>query len=106
MEPLLRAINEQTSRLPPTDMAVYMLNCLYEMFTCLSLFEFMEETLERIEAQSDAQLDTLTSEQASCIVANLNLGPIYTILQEQNQKALSEIPGMEPGNLQNFLVSC
>lgn len=105
MEPLLRAVNEQTSRLPPTDMAVYLLNCMYEMYTCLSLFEFMEERLERLEAQSDAQIDTLTSEQASFIVANLNLGPIYTILQEQNSKPLSEIPGMEPTNLRNFLVS-
>lgn len=104
MEPLLRAVNEQASRLPPTDMAVYMLNCMYEMFTCLSLYEFMDERLERFQAQSDAQIDTLTSEQASSLVANLNLGPIYTILQDQNQGALSEVPGMEPSNLRNFLV--
>ncbi|EFA00369.1 conserved oligomeric Golgi complex subunit 6 [Tribolium castaneum] len=104
MEPLLRAVNEQASRLPPTDMAVYMLNCMYSMYTCLSLYEFMDERLERLQAQSDAQIDTLTSEQASSLVANLNLGPIYTILQDHTQGPLSGIPGMEPTNLKNFLA--
>lgn len=104
LEPLLRAVNEQASRLPPTDMAVYLLNCMYSMYTCLSMYEFMEDRLERLQAQSDAQIDTLTSEQASSLVANLNLGPIYTILQDHSQGPLSGIPGMEPSNLKNFLL--
>lgn len=104
MEPLLRAVNEQASRLPTTDMAVYMLNCMYAMYTCLSLYQYMDERIERLQAQSDAQIDTLTSEQASNLVANLNLGPIYTILQDSSHGALSGIPGMEPSNLKNFLV--
>lgn len=49
LEPLLRAVNEQASRLPPTDMAVYLLNCMYSMYTCLSMYEFMEERLERLQ---------------------------------------------------------
>lgn len=104
MEPLLRAVNEQASRLPPTDMAVYMLNCMYSMYTCLSLYQFMDERLERLQAQSDAQLDTLTSEQASSLVANLSLGPIYTILQDNSHGPLSGVPGMEPSNIRNFAV--
>lgn len=103
LEPLLRAVNEQASRLPPTDMAVYLLNCMYSMYTCLTMYEFMEGRLERLQAQSDAQIDTLTSEQASSLVANLNLGPIYTILQDHSQGPLSGIPGMEPSNLKSFL---
>lgn len=103
LEPTLRAVNEQASRLPPTDMAVYLLNCMYSMYTCLSLYEFMDERLERLQAQSDAQIDTLTSEQASSLVANLSLGPIYTILQDQSHGPLSSIPGMEPSNLRKFL---
>ncbi|KAJ8944252.1 hypothetical protein NQ318_013663 [Aromia moschata] len=38
MEPLLRSVNEQASRLPPIDMAVYMLNCIYDIYTCLSMY--------------------------------------------------------------------
>ncbi|KAG8297636.1 Golgi transport complex subunit 6 [Homalodisca vitripennis] len=103
MDPLLQAISLSASRLAATDMAVYLLNCLHLMQTTLALYEFMDERLERLKAQSDAQLDTLTSEQASSLVANLNLGPIYTILQEQGKGPLSQIPGMEPTNLNNFL---
>ncbi|XP_021917811.1 conserved oligomeric Golgi complex subunit 6 isoform X2 [Zootermopsis nevadensis] len=103
VEPLLQAINESATRLPTSDMAVYLLNCLYQMQSTLSLYEFVDELLERLQAQSDAQLDTLTSEQASSLVANLNLGSIYTILQEQGKGALSSVPGMEPTGLKNFL---
>lgn len=101
---MLRAVNEQASRLSPTDMAVYMLNCMYCMYTCLSLYQYMEDKLERLQAQSEAQIDTLTSEQASSLVANLSLGPIYTILQDSSHGPLSGVPGMEPSNIKNFLV--
>ncbi|GLG95253.1 Conserved oligomeric Golgi complex subunit 6 [Gryllus bimaculatus] len=103
MNPLLQAVNESAARLPSVDMAVYLLNCMYSMHTTLSLYEFVDERLERLQAQSDAQLDTLASEQASSLVANLNLGPIYTILQDPNRGSLSSIPGMEPNSLKNFL---
>nr|CAD7459049.1 unnamed protein product [Timema tahoe] len=85
VDPLIQSVNESASSLSTTDMAVYLLNCIYQMQSTLSLYEFMDDRLERLQAQSDAQLDTLTSEQASFLVANLNLGPIYTILQEQGK---------------------
>lgn len=103
INPLLQAVNESASRLSSVDMAVYLLNCLYSMHSTLSLYEFVDERLERLQAQSDAQLDTIASEQASSLVANLNLGPIYTILQDSSRGTLSSIPGMEPHSLKNFL---
>ncbi|KAK3932086.1 Conserved oligomeric Golgi complex subunit 6 [Frankliniella fusca] len=104
LDPLLQAVNLSASRLPTTDMAVYLLNCLYQMQTTLSLYGFMDDRLERLQAQSDAQLDTLTSEQASSLVANLNLGPIYTILQETTRGPLANVPGMDAASLKHFLV--
>ncbi|XP_063226124.1 conserved oligomeric Golgi complex subunit 6 isoform X2 [Bacillus rossius redtenbacheri] len=104
VDPLLQAVNESAARLSTTDMAVYLLNCLYQIQSTLSLYEFMDERLERLQAQSDAQLDTLTSEQASSLVANLNLGPIYTILQDQGRGSLSSVPGMDPASLKTFMV--
>lgn len=58
-----------------------------------------------IQAQSDAQIDTLTSEQASSLVAHLNLGSIYTILQGREQGPLSSIPGMDALSVKEFTVS-
>lgn len=105
IDPLLRSVNEQASRLPTLDMSMYMLNCIYEIHICLSLFEYMDDFLERLQAQADAQIDNLTSEQASSLVARLNIGPIYTILQDARKEPLSVIPGMEPKILQQFFVS-
>lgn len=65
----------------------------------------MDQRLERLQAQSDAQIDTLTSEVASSLVANLNLGPIYTILQGKEHGPLSAIPGMDPLSVKEFNVS-
>lgn len=81
LDPLLQSITESASHLPTVDMAVYMLNAFYQMQTTLTMYEYMDQRMERLQAQCDAQIDTLTSEQASSLVANLNLGPIYTILQ-------------------------
>ncbi|CAH4005331.1 conserved oligomeric Golgi complex subunit 6 [Pieris brassicae] len=103
LEPLLHAINETACHLSSTDMAVYMLNCIYHIQCTLSLYTILDEYNERLQAQSEAQVDTLTSEQASFLVANLNMGPIYTILQEKINGPLSAIPGMDSASLRAFL---
>lgn len=98
IDPLLLAVTESASHLPTVDMAVYLLNSLYQMQSTLTMYEYMDEKLERLQAQVDAQLDTLTSEQASSLVANLNLGPIYTILLSKSAK-------IELTYLKSFCVS-
>lgn len=85
IDPLLHSITESASHLPTVDMAVYVLNCLYQMQSTLGMFEYVDSRMERLQAQCDAQIDTLTSEQASSLVANLNLGPIYTLLQSSSK---------------------
>lgn len=103
LDPLLHAINETACHLSSTDMSVYTLNCIYHIQCTLSLYTILDEYNERLQAQSEAQIDTLTSEQASFLVANLNMGPIYTILQEKIDGPLSAIPGMDTNSLKIFL---
>ncbi|XP_014370018.2 conserved oligomeric Golgi complex subunit 6 [Papilio machaon] len=103
LDPLLHAINETACHLSSTDMSVYMLNCIYHIQCTLSLYTILDEYNERLQAQSEAQIDTLTSEQASFLVANLNMGPMYTILQEKISGPLSAIPGMDTSTLKTFL---
>lgn len=104
VDPLLQTVTEQASHLPAIDMAVYFLNVLYEVIGTLGgsfisysssiffkicffiVYEFIDATCERLNATCDAQIETLTSEQASSIVAHLNLGPIYTVLQSPDTK--------------------
>lgn len=91
IDPLLQSVQESASHLPTVDMAVYLLNCLYHMQSTLAVYEYMDERVERLQAQSEAQIDTLTSEQASSLVSNLQLGPIYTILQTNQSKIESNL---------------
>ncbi|CAB0006886.1 unnamed protein product [Nesidiocoris tenuis] len=100
IEPLIQAINVSASRLSTAEMAVYLLNCLHLILNTVTLFEFMDEWLERLQAQCDAQIDTLTSEQASSLVANLNLSPMYTILQENPRREAA----IQPTALNTFVV--
>ncbi|XP_032663782.1 conserved oligomeric Golgi complex subunit 6 isoform X1 [Odontomachus brunneus] len=102
IDPLLQEVNETAARLPTVDMAVYLLNCMHQIQSTLALYEYMDQRLERLQAQSDAQIDTLTSEQASSLVAHLNLGSIYTILQGREQGPLSSIPGMDALSVKEF----
>uniref|UniRef100_A0A0K8T802 Conserved oligomeric Golgi complex subunit 6 n=1 Tax=Lygus hesperus TaxID=30085 RepID=A0A0K8T802_LYGHE len=99
IEPLIQAINVSASRLSTSEMAVYLLNCLHLILNTVTLFEFMDEWLERLQAQCDAQIDTLTSEQASSLVANLNLSPMYTILQETPRRTAA----IQPTALNTFV---
>lgn len=97
IDPLLHSITESASHLPTVDMAVYILNCLYQMQSTLGMFEYVDNRMERLQAQCDAQIDTLTSEQASSLVANLNLSPIYTLLQSLSKD-------IDPNHLKMFMV--
>ncbi|ALC42039.1 CG1968 [Drosophila busckii] len=103
IDPLLQSVQESAAHLPTVDMAVYLLNCLYHMQSTLAVFEYMDERVERLQAQSDAQLDTLTSEQASSLVANLNLGPIYNILQSNQTKIETNLLKIFMSKLDAFL---
>lgn len=103
IDPLLQSVQESASHLPTVDMAVYLLNCLYHMQSTLAVYEYMDERVERLQAQSDAQIDTLTSEQASSLVANLQLGPIYTILQTNQSTIESNLLKIFMNKMDAFL---
>jgi len=49
VDPLLHVVNESAVRLTSTDMAVYMLNCIYQLQSTLSLYEYVEDRLERLQ---------------------------------------------------------
>lgn len=49
LEPLLQAINLSASRLTPLDMAVYKLNCLYDIHETLKQYQYVEDKLEKLQ---------------------------------------------------------
>lgn len=104
LEPLLQAINLSASRLTPLDMAVYHLNCLYDIHETLKQYQYVEDKLEKLQAQIAVQIEIVSTEQAKYLVTHLNLEEIQTILQGPGANIpLSQIQGMEAENLINFL---
>uniref|UniRef100_T1IZR2 Conserved oligomeric Golgi complex subunit 6 n=1 Tax=Strigamia maritima TaxID=126957 RepID=T1IZR2_STRMM len=106
IDPLLQMCTLSASKLTTTDMAAYMLNCIYLIHSMISLYEFTDQRLEMLQAQMDAHLDTLISEQAAFILSSTNLTLFYTTVQHHQEKfgRLMSIPGMEPQALTNAMV--
>lgn len=96
VDPLLQMCHVSASKLASADMATYLANCIYLIHSKLLFFTYTsDEQLEKLQAQMDAHLDTLVSEQASTIVGQLGLGALYNTLQEPCQGPLSSLPGCD-----------
>ncbi|XP_013406875.1 conserved oligomeric Golgi complex subunit 6 [Lingula anatina] len=106
IDPLIQMCSLSASKLTTVDMATYMINCLYTMQSALALFEYTDQRLEMLQAQIDAHIDTLISEQASHILHRVGLASTYGIVQQHQPKQgpLSSIPGMEPGTLKGAIA--
>lgn len=97
VDPLVQMCSVSASRLNTTDMATYMINCIYLIQNNLALYEFTDTRLEMLQAQVDAQVDTLVSEQASFVLNRVGLAHIYATVQQHQPKQgpLSNLPGMD-----------
>jgi hypothetical protein len=51
VEPMLQMCSLSAINLPTVDMAVYMINCIYTMHSMLSLYEYTDVKLEKLQAQ-------------------------------------------------------
>lgn len=97
IDPLLQMCSMSASRLTTVDMAAYMVNCIHLMNTTLALYEFTDTRLEMLNAQTEAHVDTLVSEQASYILNRVGLAQLYGTLQtyKKEQGPLSSLPGLD-----------
>ncbi|XP_041348478.1 conserved oligomeric Golgi complex subunit 6-like [Gigantopelta aegis] len=97
VDPLLQMCSMSASRLSTVDMAAHIINSIYLMQSSLALYEFTDTRLEMLQAQIDAHVDTLTSEQASFVLNNTGLATIYNTIQQYqpSQGPLSSLSGMD-----------
>ncbi|XP_062578733.1 LOW QUALITY PROTEIN: conserved oligomeric Golgi complex subunit 6-like [Saccostrea cucullata] len=106
VDPLVQMCSVSASRLNTIDMACYMVNCIYVMQTTLSLYEFTDTRLEMLQAQVDAQLDTLVNEQAAIVLNRVGLAEAYRTVQayQPKQGPLSLLQGMDSGTLKAAMM--
>ncbi|KAI0217702.1 Conserved oligomeric Golgi complex subunit 6 [Lamellibrachia satsuma] len=97
MDPLIQMCSVSASHLSTVDMATYMVNCIYLIQSTLALYEFTDQRLEMLQAQVDAHIDTLVSEQASFVLNQSGLAYLFGTVQQHQPKQgpLSALQGMD-----------
>ncbi|ESO91200.1 hypothetical protein LOTGIDRAFT_209569 [Lottia gigantea] len=97
VDPLIQMCSVSASRLNSIDMAAYMINGIYLIQSTLALYEFTDTRLEMLQAQIDAHVDTLISEQAAFVLNRVGLSSIYGTVQthQTSQGPLSSLQGLD-----------
>jgi hypothetical protein len=103
--PLVSQVTEVATRLGSPDNQVYLMNCIGEVIKFLQTLPDTELLCKNLQGQIESQVDRLSAEQSSWLVAQLGIGHIYTILHEKIEDPLSSVPGMDPSSLKIFSVS-
>jgi hypothetical protein len=106
IEPMLQMSSLSAINLPVIDMAVYMINCIYTIHSMLSLYEYTDKKLEKLEAQIEAHLDSLINEQAYFILSKTDLLDAYKIIQNHDTRTrgpLINILGMDSNTLKSAM---
>ncbi len=106
IDPMIQYCNESASNLSSINTIVYIINCLYVIHSTVSLYEYTETALEKLDGQIQAHLGTLINHQASYILNITGLANIHNCVQDGNEigDSLLESLKMDSGNkLSKFL---
>eukprot|EP01097_Dermamoeba_algensis_P008175 TRINITY_DN5330_c0_g1_i1.p1 TRINITY_DN5330_c0_g1~~TRINITY_DN5330_c0_g1_i1.p1 ORF type:complete len:578 (-),score=132.02 TRINITY_DN5330_c0_g1_i1:140-1873(-) len=94
---LLKMCTLSAANLPPSDMAVYLINCISSIQTALSGYSFASKRVEMLEGQIEAHMDTLVEEETSSILSTCGLSQKLSVLQfnSTSPEPLSSLPSMD-----------
>ncbi len=80
IDPLIQYCLEAVSTFGRLDRAVYMINCLYIVYSAVSLYEFTERQLESLDAQLQSYMKTIVSEQTNHMLGAVGLLKFHAAL--------------------------
>ena len=95
IDPMIQYCNESASDLPLINMAIYLINCLYLIFSSISLYEYTEAMLEKLDGQIQAHMDTVVNQQAGFILDVVGLSDCNRILQEGEEISTTMIESLQ-----------
>ncbi|OXA64678.1 conserved oligomeric Golgi complex subunit 6 [Folsomia candida] len=101
--PVVSQINDVANRLGSPDMGVYLCNCLNQINIFLEIYPITKTISNTLKSQIDSQMDRLSSEQSSWLIAQLGISHMYTILNDKVETPLSTVPGMDSASLKIFV---
>jgi len=109
LDPMVQMCTISASSLPPIRMAVYTLNCIYRIYTILSVYDNTEHWTDSLSQQSSSYIDTLVAEQARALLIKSGLRSAITLMQtwETEDTAarapLSQTTGLDPETLRDAM---
>jgi len=103
VSPLVAQINDISNRLGSPDMEVYLCNCLTQISRFLETYPNTKSITGALSSQVSSQMDRLSSEQSSWLIAQLGISHMYNILNDQIDHPLSSVPGMDSASLKMFV---
>lgn len=77
------------------DMATHLINSLHLIHTTLTVFEFVDDQLEMLQAQIEAHVDTLISAQAGLVLSTVDLNIPYQTVLSRPRGPFDQIPQMQ-----------
>ena len=76
-------------------MATHLINSLHLIHTTLTVFEFVDDQLEMLQAQIEAHVDTLISAQAGLVLSTVDLNIPYQTVLSRPRGPFDQIPQMQ-----------
>jgi len=86
------------------DTATHLINSLHLIHTTLTVFEFVDDQLEMLQAQIEAHVDTLISAQAGLVLSAVDLNVPYQTVQSRPRGPYPDIPPMQAANLKAAMM--
>ena len=95
IDPMMQYCNESASSLSSINTGVYLINCLYLIHSTISLYEYTEIALEKLDGQIQAHLDSLVDHQAGYILNLCGLANIYNSIQNGSDTDASLVESLK-----------
>eukprot|EP00048_Salpingoeca_helianthica_P017716 m.238701 g.238701 ORF g.238701 m.238701 type:complete len:648 (+) comp21943_c0_seq1:104-2047(+) len=104
LDPLLSMCALCSSKLAPAEVAVFMLNCIDRIQSCLALFDFTEAKSQQLSQQCTEHLQMLVGEQSQHLLRRCGLAETFAVLQAwqampPSKPPLSSMPGLDAASL-------
>ena len=77
------------------DTATHLINSLHLIHTTLTVFEFVDDQLEMLQAQIEAHVDTLISAHAGLVLSAVDLNVLYQTVQSRPRGPYPDILPMK-----------
>jgi len=105
IKPYLKVCRIVASKLSSTDLSIFLLNCLNDVYLILNQCEFTDELKDAIKGSMDDHIESLITERVMNILVYFGLTAIFNAIKNETTIPLSNVTGCDSLALQSCSVS-